>query len=126
MHWTRLSETQRSILAKNWLTRNADKLRPISVVGFDGLCTKNTSRALIERPYSCAPQAVGAVYDRPGFFVQSRFDVVANPNEVRQSIGLVFQDQSLDDRLTAQENLWFHAMLYDLSSSLFAERVEDV
>src|SRR5437773_11650992 len=37
-----------------------------------GLCTKNTSRALIERPYSCAPQAVGAVYDRPGFFVQSR------------------------------------------------------
>src|SRR5437867_4760393 len=29
------------------------------------LCTKNTSRALIERPYSCAPQAVGAVYDRP-------------------------------------------------------------
>src|SRR5205807_4080785 len=38
----------------------------------EGLCTKNTSRVLIERPYSCAPQAVGAVYDRPGFFVQSR------------------------------------------------------
>src|SRR5947199_6250576 len=35
------------------------------------LCTKNTWWALIERPYSCAPQAVGAVYDRPGFFVQS-------------------------------------------------------
>ena len=35
------------------------------------LCTKNTSWALIQRPYSCAPQAVGAVYDRPGFFVQS-------------------------------------------------------
>jgi len=28
-----------------------------------GLCTKNTSWALIERPYSCAPQAVGAVYE---------------------------------------------------------------
>src|SRR5213596_3526773 len=54
------------------------------------------------------------------------FDVVARPNEVRQSIGLVFQDQSLDDRLTAQENLWFHAMLYDLPSTLFAERIEDV
>src|SRR5438094_9093036 len=36
-----------------------------------GLCTKNTSWALIERPYSREPQAVGAVYDRPGFFVQS-------------------------------------------------------
>src|SRR5881409_2702168 len=54
------------------------------------------------------------------------FDVLANPDEVRRSIGLVFQDQSLDDRLTAQENLWFHAMLYDLPSSLFAKRVEDV
>src|SRR3989442_12810487 len=35
------------------------------------LCTRNISRALIERPYSREPQAVGAVYDRPGFFVQS-------------------------------------------------------
>src|SRR5206468_209895 len=42
------------------------------ILRYKGLCTKNTSRALIERPYSCAPQAVGAVYDRPGFFVQSR------------------------------------------------------
>jgi hypothetical protein len=36
-----------------------------------GLCTKKKSRALIERPYSREPNAVGAVYDRPGFFVQS-------------------------------------------------------
>jgi len=35
-----------------------------------GLCTKKASRALIERPYSHTPQAVGAVYDRPGVFVQ--------------------------------------------------------
>jgi ABC-2 type transport system ATP-binding protein len=54
------------------------------------------------------------------------FDVLTKPNEVRKSIGLVFQDQSLDDRLTAQENLWFHAMLYDLSSAIFAERAEEV
>jgi ABC-2 type transport system ATP-binding protein len=54
------------------------------------------------------------------------FDVLAAPNDVRRSIGLVFQDQSLDDRLTAQENLWFHAMLYDLPSSVFDSRVENV
>jgi ABC-2 type transport system ATP-binding protein len=54
------------------------------------------------------------------------YDVITKPNDVRRSIGLVFQDQSLDDRLTAQENLWFHAMLYDLPSSLFAERAENV
>ena len=47
---------------------------------------QNTSRALIERPYSCAPQAVGAVYDRPGFFVQSRR---AGPN--RRSMSTVHE-----------------------------------
>ena len=54
------------------------------------------------------------------------FDVLTKPTEVRQSIGLVFQDQSLDDRLTAEENLWFHAMLYDLPSNVFDERMEEV
>lgn len=54
------------------------------------------------------------------------FDVLSHPNEVRQSIGLVFQDQSLDDRLTAQENLWFHAMLYDVPSSSFTQRADEV
>src|SRR5438874_10210516 len=51
--------------------------------GLAGLCTKNTSWALIERPYSCAPQAVGAVYDRPGFFVQSPIE--ASPYRARAS-----------------------------------------
>src|SRR5438874_13820856 len=51
------------------------------------LCTKNTSWALIERPYSCAPQAVGAVYDRPGFFVQSRKKLFAKADE--ESIDII-------------------------------------
>src|SRR5215467_11672313 len=41
------------------------------------------------------------------------YDVATQPTEVRQSIGLVFQDQSLDNRLTADENLKFHALLYN-------------
>src|SRR5437868_3502070 len=39
------------------------------------------------------------------------FDVITRPNQVRQSIGMVFQDPSLDDRLTAEENLFFHALI---------------
>ncbi|HTW42644.1 MAG TPA: ATP-binding cassette domain-containing protein [Solirubrobacteraceae bacterium] len=39
-------------------------------------------------------------------------DVARHPKLVRRHIGLVFQDQTLDDRLTAQENLRFHAVLY--------------
>jgi ABC-2 type transport system ATP-binding protein len=42
-------------------------------------------------------------------------DVVRAPHEVRRSIGLVFQDPSLDERLTARENMVFHAMLYGVS-----------
>jgi len=40
------------------------------------------------------------------------FDVTARPKAVRRHIGLVFQEPTLDDRLTAQENLRFHAVLY--------------
>ncbi|HVW19220.1 MAG TPA: ATP-binding cassette domain-containing protein [Solirubrobacteraceae bacterium] len=40
------------------------------------------------------------------------FDAAARPKAVRRRIGLVFQDQTLDDQLTAQENLRFHAVLY--------------
>lgn len=40
------------------------------------------------------------------------FDVVRRPNAVRRNIGLVFLDQTLDDRLTEQENLRFHVVLY--------------
>ena len=54
------------------------------------------------------------------------YDVLTQPNQVRQSIGLVFQDQTLDLRLTAQENLHFHAMLYDVPRDVFKVRAEQV
>ena len=54
------------------------------------------------------------------------FDVINNRNEVRKSIGLVFQDPSLDDRLTAYENLRFHAELYGVSREDFSKRIKEV
>lgn len=42
------------------------------------------------------------------------FDIVTQQDAVRQSIGIVFQDPTLDDQLTARENLQFHAMLYNV------------
>jgi len=53
-------------------------------------------------------------------------DVFTQPNRVRQSIGLVFQDPSLDVRLTADENLRFHAMLYDIPRDLAKTRADEV
>jgi ABC-2 type transport system ATP-binding protein len=54
------------------------------------------------------------------------FDVVRQQNRVRQSIGLVFQESSLDDRLTGMHNLRFHAMVYNIPKSARDERIEQV
>src|ERR1700736_6558665 len=54
------------------------------------------------------------------------FDILTQPNQVRQSIGMVFQDASLDERLTADENLYFHAMLYHVPRRVRAERIDQV
>ena len=42
------------------------------------------------------------------------FDVARNSNEVRQNIGIIFQQPSLDFNLSAEENIRFHAILYGL------------
>jgi len=52
------------------------------------------------------------------------FDVVREPGAVRSRIGLVFQDPSLDDQLTARENLEFHAFLYGLARATRRERID--
>lgn len=44
---------------------------------------------------------------------------------VRRSIGIVFQDSSLDKDLTARENLMFHARLYSVGKDDRKQRVED-
>lgn len=53
-------------------------------------------------------------------------DVVKNRERVRESIGLVFQDPSLDDRLTARENLEFHAYAYRVPKDERSERIREV
>jgi ABC-2 type transport system ATP-binding protein len=40
------------------------------------------------------------------------FDIRSRPDDVRRSIGIVFQDQSLDEELTAWENMDMHGRLY--------------
>ncbi|HKJ00555.1 MAG TPA: ATP-binding cassette domain-containing protein [bacterium] len=40
------------------------------------------------------------------------FDIRSDPSSVRKSIGIVFQDQSLDEELTCYENMDFHGRLY--------------
>ncbi len=49
-----------------------------------------------------------------------------NKNEVRRSFGIVFQDQSLDDELTAYENMEFHGVLYKVPKDIRKERIEQL
>jgi ABC-2 type transport system ATP-binding protein len=54
------------------------------------------------------------------------YDIAKKPDEVRKSIGIVFQDPSLDDRLTGKENLEMHAMLYGVPKDARKKRIDDV
>ncbi len=54
------------------------------------------------------------------------FDVAAQKDAVRRSIGLIFQDPTLDERLTGWQNLQFHAMLYDVPAATFNARAAEL
>jgi ABC-2 type transport system ATP-binding protein len=49
-----------------------------------------------------------------------------NKDGVRKSFGIVFQDPSLDDDLTALENMQFHAVLYKVPKNLKDKRTEEL
>jgi ABC-2 type transport system ATP-binding protein len=61
-----------------------------------------------------------------GVAVLDGCDVVKDRERVRESIGLVFQDPSLDDRLTARENLEFHAYAYRVPKNERDDRIQEV
>ncbi len=54
------------------------------------------------------------------------FDVVRQPSQVRQSIGIVFQDPSIDDKLTGRENMEMHGDLYGVPRSEMGKRIDEV
>jgi ABC-2 type transport system ATP-binding protein len=79
-------------------------VRPGEIFGFlgpngAGKSTTISMLCTLLRPTSGSAQVAG-------------FDVVQQRAQVRRNIGLVFQDPTLDEYLTAEENLRFHAELY--------------
>lgn len=54
------------------------------------------------------------------------FDVVTAQRDVRRSIGLVFQQSTLDEALTAEQNLRFHAYAYGMSAEERTEQIHDL
>ncbi|MBI4045831.1 ABC transporter ATP-binding protein [Paradevosia shaoguanensis] len=61
-----------------------------------------------------------------GTAIIAGFDVVRQPLKARKHLGVVFQEPSLDDRLTVYENLDFHCLIYQVPARERKARIADV
>jgi ABC-2 type transport system ATP-binding protein len=61
-----------------------------------------------------------------GRAIVNGFDVVRQRNDVRRSIGLVFQQSTLDEALSAEQNLRFHAYAYAVPAQVREQRLREL
>src|SRR5699024_2990811 len=61
-----------------------------------------------------------------GEAVVNGYDNVKEKNKVRASIGLIFQENTLDEKLTANENLKLHCKFYGVPKEKREERIQEV
>ena len=54
------------------------------------------------------------------------YDLAEEPQEVRRSIGIVFQDETLDRDLTVWETLELHGRIYSMPKGERKERIEEI
>ena len=104
-----------SIRAVDGVTFNVEEGEVFGFLGPNGAGKTTTVKILVTllKPTSGVAKVAG-------------YDVVRNPNDVRRSIGVVFQNPALDDRLTGRENLDYHARMYGISGSERKKRIEEV
>ncbi len=61
-----------------------------------------------------------------GRIVINGHDAARDAFAIRRSFGIVFQDPSLDEELTAWENMEFHGVLYDMPRDLRHKRIDEL
>jgi len=61
-----------------------------------------------------------------GNILVNGYNPIEQPKKTRRSFGIVFQDPSLDDRLTAFENMEFHGIIYGLPKEIRRSRIENL
>jgi ABC-2 type transport system ATP-binding protein len=61
-----------------------------------------------------------------GRAVINGYDIEREAQHVRRSIGIVFQDPTLDEYLTAEQNLYYHCMIYHMPRKIRISRIHDV
>lgn len=111
----RLSKSYGPIEAVRGIEFTVDPGETFGLLGPNGAGKSTTISMLctLTRPTSGRAQVAGA-------------DIVAQKELVRRRIGLVFQDQTLDEYLTAEENLRFHGELYGIRVAELEPRIEEI
>ncbi|QBD74498.1 ABC transporter ATP-binding protein [Ktedonosporobacter rubrisoli] len=61
-----------------------------------------------------------------GRAVINGFDIEREAANVRRSIGIVFQDPTLDEYLSAEQNLYYHCMIYHTPRNTRQQRINDL
>lgn len=61
-----------------------------------------------------------------GEIIINGFNAITDQDHVRQSFGIVFQDPSLEDELTAYENMEFHGVLYNVPKQVRKVRIQEL
>ncbi|MFX1394385.1 MAG: ATP-binding cassette domain-containing protein, partial [Promethearchaeota archaeon] len=61
-----------------------------------------------------------------GYAEVNGYDVKKDPDKVRRSIGIVFQEPSLDNEMKGWENLELHGILYGMPKKLRREKIKEV
>lgn len=61
-----------------------------------------------------------------GEILVNGFNPLKDQDKTRKSFGIVFQDPSLDEELTALENMDFHGIIYGMENNLRKKRIEEL
>jgi len=66
------------------------------------------------------------LYPTDGSIFINNYNIHNEKSEVRKSIGVIFQDHTLDDELTAYENLYYHSALYKIPEKTRQEKIDSM
>lgn len=120
-------ESESIILVQN-LTKEFDGLKAVNNISFEvkrgeifGLLGPNGAGKT-----TTAKMLTTLIKPTKGRAQVCGFDILKQKNEVRNCIGIVFQEPALDNRLTGYENLDFHARLYGLDKTVRQKRIKEV
>ncbi|MBA2840570.1 ABC-2 type transport system ATP-binding protein [Methanococcus maripaludis] len=102
-------------LAVNNVSFNVDKGEIFAFLGPNGAGKSTTINILTTLLKSTSGSAV-----------ISGFDASKDPKKVRKTIGIVFQDSTLDNQLTAYENLYIHGKIYGYKGEALKNRIEEL